>query len=295
MLYQIVHQTTYTYSKSVDLESHVIRLRARSCGDQTLRNFSLEVTPEPVGFSDILDWEGNSIIKVWFSQPTNQLKITIRSEVETHCTNPFRYILEPWATKLPIIDYPAPMLAHLQPYLQPTVDPVMVQLAQAIWQETGGNSIAFLSELNQRIYDTCKQIVRETGDPLPAGITWNQQLGSCRDMAVIFMEVCRAVGLAARFVSGYQEGDPDQEDRHLHAWVEVYLPGAGWRGYDPTQGLAVSDRHIALVASAIPRYCAPISGSFRGGNAQSDIQYHITIQTVNSSLPNLQSQIQNRS
>nr|WP_245817704.1 transglutaminase family protein [Hydrococcus rivularis] len=75
------------------------------------------------------------------------------------------------------------------------------------------------------------------------------------------MEVGRAIGLAARFVSGYQEGDLDKEERDLHAWVEVYLPGAGWRGYDPTHGLAVGDRHIALVASALPAYASPIVGA----------------------------------
>ena len=75
------------------------------------------------------------------------------------------------------------------------------------------------------------------------------------------MEVVRAVGIAARFVSGYQEGDADMSGRDLHAWVEVYLPGAGWRGYDPTLGLVVSDRHIPLAASAIPEYAAPISGA----------------------------------
>ena len=85
-------------------------------------------------------------------------------------------------------------------------------------------------------------------------------MGSCRDYAVLFMEVCRAMGIPARFVSGYQEGDTEQESRDLHAWAEVYLPGAGWRGYDPTLGLVVSDRHIPLAASAIPSYASAIEG-----------------------------------
>jgi len=278
MLYKIVHVTTYNYSKPVDLDPHIIRLRSRCCGFQSLRTFSLEVTPEPAGRSDVLDWEGNNTIKLWFRQPTNQLKVKITSEVETHCTNPFNYLVEPWAAKLPITDYPAPVLAHLAPYLQQIVTPVIMELAQEIWQSVNGETVSFLSELNQRIYQTCQQTVRETGDPLPAGITWNQKLGSCRDIAIVFIEACRAVGLAARFVSGYQEGDINQKERHLHAWAEVYLPGAGWLGYDPTQGLAVSDRHIALVASAIPRYAAPISGNFRGADATSDMQYTLSIQ-----------------
>lgn len=280
MLYQISHTTIYSYSRFVDLDPHLIRLRSRSCGFQTLRKFSLEVTPHPFGISDLLDSEGNSILKVWFNQPLNQLSVTVKSEIETHCTNPFNYILDPWAVKLPIVDYPAPLFAHLQPYLKSTNDPAIVQLAQSVWQAVEGQTIKFLSELNQRIYDTCQYTIRETGDPFPPGITWTQQLGSCRDVAVVFIEACRTVGLAARFVSGYQEGDPNQIDRHLHAWAEVYLPGAGWRGYDPTQGLAVSDRHVALVASAIPRHAAPISGNFRGSGIQSQMKYELSIQTI---------------
>jgi transglutaminase-like putative cysteine protease len=95
------------------------------------------------------------------------------------------------------------------------------------------------------------------------------------------MEVCRAIGIAARFVSGYQEGDSTQQSRDLHAWVEVYLPGAGWRGYDPTLGLIVSDRHIPLAASAIPRYAAAVEGAVTpvamGANAIAELQAQILL------------------
>ena len=94
------------------------------------------------------------------------------------------------------------------------------------------------------------------------------------------MEVCRAVGIAARFVSGYQEGDREQQSR-LHAWVEVYLPGAGWRGYDPTLGLVISDRHIPLAASAIPKYAAAVEGTVTpvetGAKITSNLQAQISI------------------
>jgi transglutaminase-like putative cysteine protease len=160
-----------------------------------------------------------------------------------------------------------------------------VQLAQEISPQVNGNTVAFLSELNQRIYQTCQHSIRETGSPLPAGITWTSQAGSCRDFTVLFMEVCRAIGLAARFVSGYQEGDLDSNDQHLHAWAEVYLPGAGWRGYDPTQGLAVADRHIALVASPIAQAAAPISGSFQQpGGVESVMAYQLIIQALSAEI-----------
>jgi transglutaminase-like putative cysteine protease len=91
-------------------------------------------------------------------------------------------------------------------------------------------------------------------------------MGSCRDLTVVFMEACRAVGLAARFVSGYEEGDSNILERDLHAWAEVYVPGGGWRGFDPTHGLAVSDRHITLVASPYPAQTLPISGTTEEGS-----------------------------
>ncbi|MGL5035547.1 MAG: transglutaminase-like domain-containing protein, partial [Microcystaceae cyanobacterium] len=152
---------------------------------------------------------------------------------------------------------------QLQPYWHSygvNPDPVAIALGQEIALNCQQNPLTFLGTLTQRLYEDCDYTLREHGQPWEAGITWGQKQGSCRDLTVLFMEVCRTVGLAARFVSGYQEGDQSTEDWELHAWAEVYLPGGGWRGYDPTHGLAVSDRHIALVASPIPAYCAPIAG-----------------------------------
>ncbi|GET37974.1 transglutaminase family protein [Microseira wollei] len=279
MRYQILHTTTYTYAPAVVLNPHVVRLRSRSDGNQTLHSFSLEISPEPAGISQVLDLEGNAVTRMWFVEPTESLTIKVASEVETHCTNPFNYILEPWATQLPI-DYPSSVLTQIMPYLNPSpsnaIDPIIYELAQEICHEVSGKTDIFLTQLNQRIYKNCQQEIRETGAPFPPGITWKQQAGSCRDLAVVFIEACRAVGLAARFVSGYQEGDPDSEELHLHAWVEVYLPGAGWRGYDPIQGLVVADRHISLVASALPGNAAPVSGSIRG-NARSTMHYDLKI------------------
>ena len=265
MLYHIVHTTTYNYQQAVTLRPHTIRLIPRSDAEQKVHQFSLEIDPKPTGICYNSDLEGNVILQTWFNEPTNFLQVKVSSQVETFRENPFDYLLEPFALKLPI-DYSASLLTILSPYLQRqypgNVDPIATQLAQEILVASSHQTATFLSKLNQQIYENCEYVIRETGDPLPAGITWKEKSGSCRDFAVLFMEVCRAVGLAARFVSGYQEGDPDQIERDLHAWVEVYLPGAGWRGYDPTHGLAVSDRHIPLVASAFPNYTVPISGSF---------------------------------
>lgn len=290
MRYTTVHTTSYTYNHPVQLDTHVLRLRPRSDVSQSLLSCDIHIEPQPQKMIETVELDGNSILYLWFGSDTiTELKIHVASEVETFRTNPFDYLLERWATQLPI-DYPESLRTQLHPYLQTngatfatTVDPVAIALAQDIYQAVDGNTVLFVGELNQRIYDQCEYSIRETGDPQSPGVTWSTRSGSCRDFAVLFIEVCRAVHLAARFVSGYQEGDPDATDRHLHAWAEVYLPGAGWRGYDPTHGLAVSDRHIALVASAFPRYAAPLTGRLLpGSNAKATMSYRLSIQVNHS-------------
>ncbi len=290
MRYQIHHQTTYIYNQPVFLKPHIVRLRPRSDGWQQLEHFSLTVQPEPTGTAQILDLDGNSLIQTWFNSPTEQLALTVEATVETFINNPFHYLLDPWALKLPF-DYPSSLLTQLKPYLQPhniTLHPEVIQLAQDILHQSESHPQTFLATLNERIYKQCQYLVRHTGEPWQPGITWNTKQGSCRDTAVLFMEVCRSIGLAARFVSGYQEGDRDMEQWDLHAWVEVYLPGGGWRGYDPTHGLAIADQHIALAASAIPPLAAPVTGHVTpvqpliGTNQvpQAKMDVHLTIKAI---------------
>ncbi len=265
MRYQISHSSTYTYEQPAILDPHILRLRPRSDGFQTLEAHQLQVEPEPLGLTQMLDAEGNAIAKCWWlPESTANLTITSTSTVTTHTANPFNYLLEPWATEGPI-DYPSSMRTALTPYLEQAYAAAAAQLAQEIAVSVNWNTVEFLSALNQCIYDQCHYQERQTGPPWPPDITWNKRTGSCRDFVILFMAACRSVGLAARFVSGYEQGDPAHEQT-LHAWVEVYLPGAGWRGYDPTLGLLVCDRHIALVASHEHRSTIPISGSHRTGS-----------------------------
>jgi transglutaminase-like putative cysteine protease len=283
VLYQISHQTTYNFSQPVILKPHLLRLRPRSDRFNQLQSFSLSVLPLTQGSSDFIDLDGNNLIKLWFDQPTKKLSIQTLARVETSCTNPFAYLLEPWAITLPF-DYPSSVLQQLEPYLRPysfVQDSSALELAQEMAIATQGNTLDFLFTLNQRIYQNCEYITRDIGEPFPAGVTWRNKQGSCRDYAVLFMEVCRAIGIAARFVSGYQEGDAEQQSRDLHAWVEIYLPGAGWRGYDPTLGLIVSDRHIPLAASAIPKYAAAVEGTVTpvemDANTAAELQTQISL------------------
>ena len=299
MRYHIHHKTSYTYNQPVFLKPHLVRLRPRSNGWQTLDNLLIKITPQPVGISDINDLDGNNLQKIWFTAPTEQFTLEIDSEIETHIDNPFNFLLEPWALKLPM-DYPTSLFHQLQPYLRPysaIPDAIALALAQDILHQEKQDTLAFLNALNQHIYKSCSYVVRETGDPWEAGITWRNQTGSCRDLTVLLMEACRAVGLATRFVSGYQEGDLSTDDWELHAWAEVYLSGGGWRGYDPTHGLVVSDRHIALVASANPLYTAPVVGEIvpvnpfitTGKLVQSTMQTQVVVRLQNSGMSMSQS------
>ena len=267
MYYRLQHRTTYKYSQPVRLKPHLVRLYPRSGNNLLVKDFRLVCNPNAQGESRFSDLDGNQIIKLWFDRPIENLEIITTTEVVTLNENPFNYLLEPWAITLPF-DYPSSLAKQLQPYLSQSSlqgagnSGCVTELADELLVSSDRNTLNFLFNLNQRIYEDCNYQIRDLGEAYPAGYTWSKRSGTCRDFAVLFMAVCQAVGIAARFVSGYQEGDPDQEARDLHAWVEVYLPGAGWRGYDPTLGLIVSDRHIPLAASTIPAYAAPVEGSF---------------------------------
>jgi transglutaminase-like putative cysteine protease len=138
------------------------------------------------------------------------------------------------------------------------------QYAQTIAAGAQWNTLSFLSALTRHIFDTCHQVVRPDGAPWPAEQTLHLLEGSCRDLAVLFCDACRQMGIASRFVSGYECASASRTDSYMHAWAEVYLPGIGWRGYDPARGLAVSNRHVAVAAGFDPDLASPVAGWYSG-------------------------------
>ena len=145
-------------------------------------------------------------------------------------------------------------------------------------QASGGKTLEFLTVLNQSISRDFTYVTRDMGAPRPPEVTLAAREGSCRDFAVLFAAACRAAGLAARFVSGYNAG-AERPEADMHAWAEVYIEGGGWRGYDPSSGLAVSTGHVAVAAAAEPALAAPVTGTFRGP-AQARLTYSISVQAL---------------
>jgi transglutaminase-like putative cysteine protease len=272
----VVHTTLYRYSVPVYLEPHVIRLRPREDALQRLEAWTLDISPTPVGRTECLDQDGNTVVRAWFDSLTAELALRSRFALETLRDNPFDYLLTAPDTQLPM-EYAIPLRAPLEPYLHADPSPAIRSFAQSLAAECGWQTIPFLAALNQRLFATTRYIVREVGPPNPAETTLHNREGSCRDLAVLFCAACRAVGLAARFVSGYERDASLQENGDLHAWAEVYLEGAGWRGYDPSRALAVAASHVAVAASSDPLLASPVSGTFRG-SASAKMEFSISMQ-----------------
>jgi transglutaminase-like putative cysteine protease len=277
--FQTTHLARYVYNQPVFLEPHLVRMRPRVDGGQLLESFRLIVKPQPTGISTSLDAEGNVVSLAWFNGLLSELTIRAESTVTTTRNNPFEFILPPNRLLLPMSYSPVeePLVAPARKRVGeiPADDPVG-RFAADVATEVDQQVVPFLSRLAERLSTSWTVGRRELGGPWTALDTLSRRTGACRDLVVLFMDACRSVGLAARFVSGYQQtfGDTAHD---LHAWAEVYLPWAGWRGYDPTQGLAVGDQHIALAASARPELAAPVVGSFRGTAATATLTTSISI------------------
>jgi transglutaminase-like putative cysteine protease len=279
VIFKIRHRTIYRFSREVFLEPHTIRLRPRCDPFQKLHDFRMSVTPTPAGSSEGYDAEGNQAAVVWFEEKTGHLEILAESAVETLRPNPFDFFITcPEALTLPV-SYAPEDNGPLALYRRGLKAGAVRELAGELAAGAGQDTLTFLNELSSRVYTDWDVVIREEGDPLDPAQTLQRKEGSCRDLALLFMAVCREAGIASRFVSGYQEGDREQTIRYMHAWPEVYLPGAGWRGYDPTHGLAVSDRHVALAAGAAPGAAAPTRGSYRGSGVTSSMEVELSIET----------------
>jgi transglutaminase-like putative cysteine protease len=277
----VTHSTVYRYDFPVYLEPHIFRLRPRMTDSQQLTAFDLQITPTPAGTTECLDQDGNLAVNAWFDAPTGELSVTSRFTVEMLRANPFDYILAGASLNLPLW-YVEPLCAALTPYRREAeVAESVKQFATSAAAASQWNTLSFLLALSGQIYRTCRQVIRPEGPPWPSEQTLRLQEGSCRDLAVLFCDACRVMGIAARFVSGYECASADRQDSYMHAWAEVYLPGIGWRGYDPARGIAVSNGHVAVAAGFDHNLASPVAGWFSGGS-RSQMEASICLQAVDA-------------
>lgn len=280
MRVKIRHTSFYTYSNPVALGPHLFRFHPRVDGAQRIQRCTMHIDPQPAGMGSLLDLDGNVATSAWFAGSTDALRVDVEIEAQTQRTNPFDFLItDPAAMHLPV-NWIDPMRMRAKPYLvRERIHPEVTQWAEMLAERAGGNTVDFLTGTCRQIASVCRTVVREHGDPLPPVATLAAREGSCRDLAMLFIDACRAMGVPARFVSGYELNVSSDQDHHLHAWAEVFLPGGGWRGFDPAQGLAVTDGHLALAAGPSSQDVAPVVGSFAGG-AQARMHAELRIQQL---------------
>ena len=273
------HSTVYRYDSPVFLEPHIFRLRPRTNSAQRLVDFDLRITPAPAGTTECLDQDGTLALNAWFNAPTRELSVVSRFTVELLRENPFDYLLIGESLNLPLW-YREPLSTALYSYRQDgRVSEVVKQFARSVAIGAQSNALWFLTALSEKIHQDFRQTVRPEGPPWPSDQTFNWREGSCRDLAVLFCDACRTMGIAARFVSGYECASAHREDSYMHAWAEVYLPGIGWRGYDPSRGLAVSNLHVAVAAGFDPDLASPVAGWY-SGNSHSEMEASLQLEII---------------
>ena len=266
MLLNTRHVTTYTYDHSVVLEPHCLRLTPRADCYGSLLERQLNITPEPSHMSMSVENDGSISHWVQFKGSTRIFTVESKALISLITDkNPFDFLIYPETCLTLPMAYPPAVLRELRTFLMADdVDPLVRDFVLEVLEQAKGKTIDFLVMLAQRMKQDFVYEFRHLGAPYQPEDTLASRRGSCRDFAILYMACAKVVGLAARFVSGYYfDENPELPD--LHAWVEVYVPGGGWRGFDPSLGLACYGHHIALATGASAEAAAPIQGSFRKG------------------------------
>jgi uncharacterized protein (DUF2126 family)/transglutaminase-like putative cysteine protease len=283
------HVSHYKYDRAIDLGPQTIRLRPAPHTRTPILSYSLKVTPPNHFVNWQQDPQGNWLARYVFPEKATELKIEVDFTAQMTVVNPFDFFVEPYVSSFPF-QYTDTLKAELAPYLEAAEPgPLLASYLKEVPRQAD-STVNFLVELNAVLQKKIRYIIRmEPGVQAPEQ-TLSASAGSCRDSAWLLIQILRHLGLAARFVSGYliqlrPDIDPVEGPREvendftdLHAWAEVYLPGAGWIGFDVTSGMLTGEGHIPVAATPHYRSAAPISGTAASANV--DFAFEMNVRRI---------------
>jgi uncharacterized protein (DUF2126 family) len=268
----LTHITHYRYDRFVALSPQLVRLRPAPHCRTPIVSYAMRVEPLPHFVHWQQDPQSNYVARLTFPGPVRELKVEVDLVAEMAVYNPFDFFVEATSEHLPF-DYSDWQARELQPYLhREPLTPLFSRYLASIGSPQG-RTVDFLVNLNRRLHQDLGYVIRLDPGIQSIEETLARRTGSCRDSTWVLVQLLRHLGLAARFVSGYLiqlkaderaldgPSGPDADFTDLHAWCEVYLPGAGWIGFDPTSGLLAGEGHIPLSCTPDPASAAPVAGS----------------------------------
>ncbi|MDD9973959.1 MAG: transglutaminase family protein, partial [Candidatus Poribacteria bacterium] len=285
----INHKSLYRYDRLVGLSPHIFRLRPAIHCRTPIEAYSLKIEPE----EHFINWQqdpfGNYQARVVFLQPTHALSVEVDLIADMTVINPFDFFLEASAEHYPF-SYEAQLKQELTPFLEVKEDGPLLTAWLANISRTKKKFNDFLVDINRSLSEHIKYTIRMEPGVQSCEETLEKQIGSCRDTGWLLVQILRHLGLAARFVSGYLvqlvadqkpvtgPAGPPQDFTDLHAWCEVYAPGAGWIGLDPTSGLLAGEGHIPLACVPDPVSAAPVTGYT--DPCETEFTYSNTVQRI---------------